>query len=214
MAIEAKCPNGHQIRAKSKYAGHTVACPACQAPVKLPASEDTSLEEDGALKIQASDTKSINVSPSAKAESKKHPVVPVASSAIPSATASPIASGAKKKATGGALDDDAILDFLGPPPAAPIEQPVHQLPGGAGSDTSVGSSMAAAGVLRRGMKKCPKCGKDVRATYDACPYCRTYFTDPAEIARRLGIKCSKCGNDVAITDNRCRSCGNDLRAKK
>ncbi len=39
--------------------------------------------------------------------------------------------------------------------------------------------------LAAGSKVCPRCKKEVRATFDLCPYCGTYFASPAEVLRRL-----------------------------
>jgi RNA polymerase subunit RPABC4/transcription elongation factor Spt4 len=39
--------------------------------------------------------------------------------------------------------------------------------------------------LTSGSKACPRCKKDVRAGFDLCPYCGTYFAGPAEVLRRL-----------------------------
>jgi nitrite reductase/ring-hydroxylating ferredoxin subunit len=36
MAIDVKCPNGHDLRVKDKYAGKTGRCPHCQMPVQVP----------------------------------------------------------------------------------------------------------------------------------------------------------------------------------
>lgn len=85
------------------------------------------------------------------------------------------------------LSDDAICDFLGPPPADD-ELPVHQdaLPGESGS--SSGSSLLGAAMRSRGTKTCPKCRAEVRACYDLCPYCHTYFSDIQEVVRRLNIE--------------------------
>jgi anti-anti-sigma factor len=36
MLIEVKCPNGHVLHVKDKYAGKIGACPRCSAPVRVP----------------------------------------------------------------------------------------------------------------------------------------------------------------------------------
>ncbi|MCL6505396.1 MAG: hypothetical protein K6T59_00060 [Bryobacteraceae bacterium] len=36
-----------------------------------------------------------------------------------------------------------------------------------------------------GSKTCPRCKKEVRASFDLCPHCGTYFASPAEVWRRL-----------------------------
>lgn len=79
------------------------------------------------------------------------------------------------------LSEQAVLEFLGPPPASA---------GGAAAATTGTSDEERPGVLNlagltREMKLCPKCKREVRACYDLCPHCKTYFTDLAEIRRRL-----------------------------
>ncbi|MEX2118451.1 MAG: hypothetical protein WD847_02480 [Pirellulales bacterium] len=78
------------------------------------------------------------------------------------------------------LSDQAVLDFLGPPSASA---------GGASATTGASaderSSVLSLSGLTREMKLCPKCKREVRACYDLCPHCKTYFTDLAEIRRRL-----------------------------
>jgi Zn-finger nucleic acid-binding protein len=157
MSIRFKCPNGHELNVKEKYAGLTGLCPRCQVRVLVP---------------------------------------------------SPVA----------ALTDDAIVDLLGPPPAEDPELPVHQdlvhrpdSPSDAGS--SSGASLLGASQLSRGMKVCPKCKREVRLVYDICPHCRTYFTDVAEVNRRMALTCKHCGTEyehhrIVIW---CEKCGADLR---
>ena len=36
MGIKIKCPNGHELNVKEKYAGKTGLCPQCQAEVQVP----------------------------------------------------------------------------------------------------------------------------------------------------------------------------------
>lgn len=36
-----------------------------------------------------------------------------------------------------------------------------------------------------GSKACPRCKKDVRASFDLCPHCGMYFASQAEVLRRL-----------------------------
>lgn len=82
------------------------------------------------------------------------------------------------------ISDDAIVDLLGTPstrrtsslsspdeadlPAAPTQR-----------KRTVVEELAA-----RGLKRCPKCHREVGIGYAICIYCRTYFTDQAEVARR------------------------------
>jgi hypothetical protein len=39
-------------------------------------------------------------------------------------------------------------------------------------------------LASRGLKMCPKCHREVGIGYAVCIYCRTYFNDRTEIARR------------------------------
>lgn len=55
MTIELSCPSGHRLKANDILAGQTVACPRCQAKVKIPqpaapVSEQTILEFLGPAK--------------------------------------------------------------------------------------------------------------------------------------------------------------------
>ena len=119
----------------------------------------------------------------------------------------------------GKLTDDAIVDLLGPPAAMEDDAlPVHQdakhhsgVTTDAGS--SSGSSLRGLSPLNRGMKVCPKCRREVRAVYDICPHCRTYFSDTGEVNRRLLLTCKKCGFEYEhhIAAIWCKQCGADLR---
>jgi Zn-finger nucleic acid-binding protein len=118
------------------------------------------------------------------------------------------------------VSEDAILDMLGPPPAPPpkVEDlPVHQDPrhrtGEVDPAATPGSSLWGSKLLHRGMKVCPKCRREVRLAYDLCPHCRTYFTDLAEIARRIVVPCKQCGKETHLGDKSCAHCGVDLRVK-
>lgn len=155
MSIRFKCPNGHEINVKDKYAGMTGLCPTCQTRVLVP--------------------------------------IPVTK-----------------------LTDDAIVDILGPPPPPDDDLPVHQDAkhrGQAESGTSSGTTLRGLSPLNRGMKICPKCRREVRAVYDICPHCRTYFSDTNEVGRRLMLTCKKCGFEYEhhITAIWCKQCGADLR---
>lgn len=114
----------------------------------------------------------------------------------------------------GKVSEDAILDFLGPPPVD--DMPVHQDPKHQNQFTDPasmsGSSLLGSTILHRGMKNCPKCKREVRAAYDICPHCRTYFTDLTEISRRLHSKCPGCNAETLVTDTRCKACGTILNA--
>ncbi|HEV3021377.1 MAG TPA: hypothetical protein VGX76_02880 [Pirellulales bacterium] len=161
MSIRFKCPNGHEMNVKDKYAGLAGVCPRCHATVQVP--------------------------------------IPV-----------------------GKLTDDAIVDLLGPPPAPdPDDLPVHQDPKHASSralDPSSSSGVSLKGVspLNRGMKTCPKCKREVRAVYDICPHCRTYFTDVSEVSRRMASTCKQCGTEYAHHEIIiwCKNCGADLRQQR
>lgn len=157
MAIRFKCPNGHEMNVKDKYAGLTGLCPHCQVRVLVP---------------------------------------------VPAS---------------GKLNDDAILEMLGPPEIDPDAMPVHQNPAhhnGQSGDpgSSSGSSLAGLSPLQRGMKVCPKCKQEVRSVYDICPHCRTYFTDLSEIVRRMDLTCKQCGTEYEHhrTLTKCEVCGADL----
>ncbi len=45
MSIQFKCPNGHLLKVKDKYAGQTGLCPKCQARVLVPKAPEP-LSED------------------------------------------------------------------------------------------------------------------------------------------------------------------------
>lgn len=120
----------------------------------------------------------------------------------------------------GALTDDAIVDLLGPPPERDADDglPVHQDPkhravGVADGGSSSGTSLRGLSPLNRGMKVCPKCRREVRAVYDICPHCRTYFSDTGEVNRRLMLTCKKCGYEYEhhVSAIWCKECGADLR---
>jgi Zn-finger nucleic acid-binding protein len=115
------------------------------------------------------------------------------------------------------LTDDAIIDLLGPPPAPDDELPVHQdskhRGGKADPESSSGVTLRGLSPLNRGMKICPKCRREVRAVYDICPHCRTYFSDAGEVNRRLTLTCKKCGHEYEhhVSAIWCKQCGADLR---
>jgi hypothetical protein len=157
MSIRCKCPNGHELRVKDKYAGQMGLCPHCNARVLVP-----------------------------------HPVP--------------------------AMSDEAIVNLLGPPPAEePESLPVHQeeshrVATRSIDDTSVsGASLLSSSLLSRGTKVCGKCKQEVRASYDICPHCRTYFTDLTELSRRMTAACRVCGGETHFGDVNCPHCGVDLR---
>ncbi|HEX5444896.1 MAG TPA: hypothetical protein VFW87_13750 [Pirellulales bacterium] len=117
------------------------------------------------------------------------------------------------------LSDDAIVDLLGPPPPPDDDGlPVHQAqrhreavatdPG-----SSSGKSLRGLSPLNRGMKMCPKCRREVRAVYDICPHCRTYFNDAAEVNRRMAQICRACGTEYEphLIVIWCKKCGADMR---
>jgi hypothetical protein len=118
----------------------------------------------------------------------------------------------------GKLTDDAVVSLLGPPPAPDDDLPVHQDathrgPGATDPGSSSGTTLRGLSPLNRGMKICPKCRKEVRAVYDICPHCRTYFSDSGEINRRLMLTCKSCGFEYEhhISAIWCKQCGADLR---
>lgn len=83
------------------------------------------------------------------------------------------------------ISEQDVLEFLGPPPRysspAHAEAPRHPL---APADESKPDILRMPSLLRQ-MKVCPKCKAEVRACYDLCPHCRTYFSDLDEIRRRI-----------------------------
>lgn len=119
----------------------------------------------------------------------------------------------------GKLTDDAVVGFLGPPPVADDDGlPVHQDAAHRGESatdpgSSSGTSLRGLSPLNRGMKICPKCRREVRAAYDICPHCRTYFSDNREVNRRLMLTCKKCGFEYEhhVSAIWCKQCGADLR---
>ena len=123
MSIQFKCPNGHLLKVKDKYAGQTGLCPKCQARVLVPQAPPP-------------------------------------------------------------LTDDAIADFIGPPPLDE-DRPVHQELPSADLAGSSGSSLIQSAMAARETKICPKCKQEVRVCYTLCPNCHTYFSDQTEISRRL-----------------------------
>ncbi|HUY32687.1 MAG TPA: hypothetical protein VMV69_07875 [Pirellulales bacterium] len=81
------------------------------------------------------------------------------------------------------VSEQAILEFLGPAPMNPVRAAAPGLPPEA-------DPPAEPAVLRlRGhlgeFKTCPKCQREVRAAYDICPHCNTYFSDWREVLRRM-----------------------------
>lgn len=51
MSIRFKCPNGHEMNVKDKYAGLTGLCPRCQARVLVPSLEAARLSDDAILEL-------------------------------------------------------------------------------------------------------------------------------------------------------------------
>ncbi|MBI2825575.1 MAG: hypothetical protein HYX69_12905 [Planctomycetia bacterium] len=126
MSISFRCPNGHLLKVKDKYAGQTGLCPHCQARVLVPRLP----------------------------ENEK-------------------------------MSEEAIADFIGPPPVDDEEMPVHQEPTIRDPMGGSGSSLIQAAMSARETKTCPKCKQEVRLCYALCPYCHTYFSDLSEITRRI-----------------------------
>jgi hypothetical protein len=55
MPIEVRCPNGHVLHVREKYAGRIGACPRCSAPIKVPlAGQVYGDEQPGVLSIDQS----------------------------------------------------------------------------------------------------------------------------------------------------------------
>lgn len=50
MAITVKCPNGHELHVKDKFAGQTGLCPKCQSRVLIPTPAKT-VTEDAILEL-------------------------------------------------------------------------------------------------------------------------------------------------------------------
>lgn len=51
MSIRLKCPNGHEMNVKDKYAGMTGLCPRCQARVLVPSLDPAKLSDDAILEL-------------------------------------------------------------------------------------------------------------------------------------------------------------------
>lgn len=51
MSIRFKCPNGHELNVKDKYAGLTGLCPRCQARVLVPSPVTAAISEDAILDL-------------------------------------------------------------------------------------------------------------------------------------------------------------------
>jgi hypothetical protein len=105
------------------------------------------------------------------------------------------------------LSDDAIVDLL------VHQDPRHHDGQPVDAGSSSGSSLRGLSPLNRGMKICPKCRREVRAVYDICPHCRTYFTDAGEINRRMIQACKQCGAEYEphLIVIWCKKCGADMR---
>ena len=108
------------------------------------------------------------------------------------------------------MSDSAILSVVGRPtreePDTSHEDALHHEPSGGSS-----MSLASASFVRKHTKVCQKCKSNVLATYDLCPHCHTYFTDWAEIARRMASRCVHCGAENPPNVIQCDLCGHDLR---
>ncbi|HEV7224369.1 MAG TPA: hypothetical protein VGN42_16790 [Pirellulales bacterium] len=51
MSIRFRCPNGHEMNVKDKYAGLTGLCPHCQVRVLVPSLEPAKLSDDAILEL-------------------------------------------------------------------------------------------------------------------------------------------------------------------
>jgi len=118
-----------------------------------------------------------------------------------------------------ALNEDAVLDFLGPaPPPPPPEEdpdsmPVYQEPARTGSGASSimsGTHIHGSSILVRKTKICPKCKHQIAAKFDLCPHCGLYFTNWDEIERRLHLRCPSCSAEYAPGTATCADCGQAL----
>lgn len=108
------------------------------------------------------------------------------------------------------VSDDDILGFVSGPPSdtsVPVHEDVlhHESAGGSSM------SLASSSFVRRHTKVCPKCKSNVLSTYDLCPHCHTYFTDWAEIARRISCRCPRCGAENPPSIRHCDECGETLK---
>lgn len=118
-----------------------------------------------------------------------------------------------------ALNEDAVLDFLGPaPPPPPPEEdpdsmPVYQEPARTGSGASSimsGTHIHGSSILVRKTKICPKCKHQIAAKFDLCPHCGLYFTNWDEIERRLHLRCPSCSAEYVPGTPTCADCGQTL----
>ncbi|MGE0760344.1 MAG: zinc ribbon domain-containing protein [Pirellulaceae bacterium] len=118
-----------------------------------------------------------------------------------------------------ALNEDAVLDFLGPaPPPPPPEEdpdsmPVYQEPARTGSGASSimsGTHIHGSSILVRKTKICPKCKHQIAAKFDLCPHCGLYFTNWDEIERRLHLRCPSCSSEYVPGTATCADCGQTL----
>jgi anti-anti-sigma factor len=50
MHIEVRCPNGHVLHVKEKYAGKIGICPRCSAPVRVPLAAQITPDEPGSIR--------------------------------------------------------------------------------------------------------------------------------------------------------------------
>jgi DNA-directed RNA polymerase subunit RPC12/RpoP len=117
------------------------------------------------------------------------------------------------------LNEDAVLDFLGPaPPPPPPEEdpdsmPVYHEPARTGSGASSimsGTHIHGSSILVRKTKICPKCKHQIAAKFDLCPHCGLYFTNWDEIERRLHLRCPGCSAEYAPGTANCPDCGQTL----
>lgn len=117
------------------------------------------------------------------------------------------------------LNEDAVLDFLGPapPPPPPEEDPdsmpvYHEAPrtGSGSSSILTGSHIHGSSILMRKTKLCPKCKHQIAAKFDLCPHCGLYFTNWDEIERRLHLRCLSCNAEYQPGATNCPECGTAL----
>lgn len=108
------------------------------------------------------------------------------------------------------LSEDDIASMIGPP-MVEDEESIHGSSRTAKSESNSGMSLLGTSAIRRGIKRCPKCHKDVSSAYNLCPHCHTYFSDRTEISRRMAAPCPRCGVEIAPGVNWCAACGADLK---
>lgn len=102
MTIRVKCPSCQQtLKAEERHAGRTVRCPACRAPVTIPAIEADPIEETLDPFAGAAEIPTV---------SKRGPEPP--KPAKPKKKVSPKAEAATEPATGPSVSEDDVGEWL------------------------------------------------------------------------------------------------------